>query len=113
MKMHHYLRQWRLDVGKHHAFVLKVIRQTIRFAYTSARCKAGHKLARTHDARVDLQEELGLHAFHTVFSRKLQAYTRMLRVLSFELSLPRRRHLRKRFRSIVAEGLSTLSLLCF
>ncbi|KAI0359806.1 hypothetical protein OH77DRAFT_869323 [Trametes cingulata] len=117
MKMHHYLRQWGLDVGKHHAFVLKTIRQTIRFAYTSACKKATHKLARTHNARVDLQERqvtwLGLHAFYTVLSRKPEAYARLLRVLSFELSLPRYRHLRKQFRGVVSEGLTTLSLLCF
>ncbi|OJT07372.1 Telomerase reverse transcriptase [Trametes pubescens] len=117
MKMHHYLRQWGLDVPKHHAFVLKTIRQAIRFAYTSACNKATHKLARTHAARIDLQERqaawLGLHAFHTVFSRKPQAYARLLKALSFELSLPRYRCLRKRFRGVVAEGLSTLTLLCF
>ncbi|KAI8969503.1 hypothetical protein BD414DRAFT_428477 [Trametes punicea] len=117
MKMHHYLRQWRLDVSKHHAFVLKTIRQSIRFAYQSARSKASHRLARTHDARVDLQERqvtwLGLHAFHAVLSRKPQAYARLLKVLTFELSLPRYRHLRKRFRRVVTEGLSTLTLLCF
>ncbi len=80
MKMHHYLRQWGLDVPKHHAFVLsapsspfasaeyvvlivwprvfpaETIRQAIRFAYTSACNKATHKLARTHAARIDLQE---------------------------------------------------------
>lgn len=56
---------------------------------------------------------LGLHAFHTVFARKPQAYARLLRALSFELSLPRYRCLRKRFRGVVAEGLSTLTLLCF
>ncbi|KAI0635987.1 hypothetical protein C8Q77DRAFT_1216500 [Trametes polyzona] len=117
MKMHHYLRQWGLDVSKHHAFVLKTIRQAIRFAYASARNKATHKLARTHGARIELQERhvtwLGLHAFHTVFMCKPQAYARLLRALSFEMGLPRYRPLRRRFRSVVAEGLTTLSLLCF
>lgn len=78
MKMHHYLRQWCLDILKHHAFVLstpaplcarkarrddhlhafsaETIRQAIRFAYTSACNKGAHKLARTHAARIDLQE---------------------------------------------------------
>ncbi len=60
-----------------------------------------------------LTYRLGLHAFHTVFSRKPQAYARLLKALSFELSLPRYRCLRKRFRGVVAEGLSTLTLLCF
>ncbi|KAH9846654.1 hypothetical protein C2E23DRAFT_743609 [Lenzites betulinus] len=117
MKMHHYLRAWGLDVPKHHAFVLRTIRHAIRFAYTSACNKATHKLAHTHRGRVSLQERevtwLGLHAFHTVFSRKPQAYTRLLKTLHFELSLARYRHLRKRFRGVVVEGLSTLTLLCF
>lgn len=118
------------------AFSTETIRQAIRFAYTSACNKAIHKLARTHGARIDLQERqvtwcvycdspcyshspryfthrLGLHAFHTVFTRKPQAYARLLKALSFELSLLRYRCLRKRFRGVVAEGLSTLTLLCF
>ncbi|KAI0833541.1 hypothetical protein BC628DRAFT_1307532 [Trametes gibbosa] len=117
MKMHHYLREWGLDVPKHHAFVLRTIRQSIRFAYTSACNKATYKLAHQHRARVSLQERevtwLGLHAFHTVFSRKPHAYARLLKTLNFELSLARYRHLRKRFRVVVADGLSTLALLCF
>ncbi|KAI0775157.1 hypothetical protein BD413DRAFT_603135 [Trametes elegans] len=117
MKMHHYLRQWGLDVSTHHAFVLKTIRQTIRFAYTSVCNKAGHKLARAHAARVDFHERqvtwLGLHAFHTVLSRKPQAYARLLKVLGFELSLARHRQFRKRFRNVVVDGLSTMTLLCF
>ncbi|KAI0326934.1 hypothetical protein GY45DRAFT_1257955 [Cubamyces sp. BRFM 1775] len=117
MKMHYYLKEWRLDTSKHHMFVLKTIRRTIHFAYTSACNKATHKLARAHRARVELQERqvtwLGLHAFHSVLSRKPQAYTRLLKVLSFQLALPRYRHLRKRFRGVVAEGLSTVTLLCF
>ncbi|KAL7279239.1 hypothetical protein ACG7TL_007079 [Trametes sanguinea] len=117
MKMHHYLRSWGLDVSKHHAFVLKTIRQALRFAYTSACNKASHKLARTHDAHVELHERqvtwLGLHAFRTVLSRKPQAYVRLLKVLGFELSLPRYRGLRKRFRPVLTDGLSTLSSLCF
>ncbi|KAJ8494766.1 hypothetical protein ONZ51_g2140 [Trametes cubensis] len=117
MKMHYYLKEWRLDMAKHHMFVLNTIRRTIRFAYTSACNKATHKLARAHHARVNLQERqvtwLGLHAFHSVLSRKPQAYARLLKMLSFQLSLPRYRHLRKRFRGVVAEGLSTVTLLCF
>ncbi|CDO70652.1 hypothetical protein BN946_scf184756.g19 [Trametes cinnabarina] len=117
MKMHYYLREWKPDVSKHHAFILKTIRQSIRFAYKSACIKARHKLARTHNARVDLYERqviwLGLQAFHTVLSRKPYAYTRLLKVLSFELSLPRYRNLRKRFRPVIAEGLSTLTVLSF
>lgn len=60
-----------------------------------------------------LAYRLGLHAFHTVFARKPQAYTRLLKALSFELSLPRYRCLRERFRGVVTEGLFTLTLLCF
>ena len=54
-----------------------------------------------------------MHAFHSVLSRKPQAYARLLKMLSFQLSLPRYRHLRKRFRGVVAEGLSPLTSLGF
>ncbi|KAI0749802.1 hypothetical protein C8Q80DRAFT_1100978 [Daedaleopsis nitida] len=119
MKMHHYLREWRLDVAKNHDFILRTVRQTIRFAHSSAHTKAGHKLAQAHDARLLARGQhahvtwLGLHAFHTVLSRKPQAYTCLLRALRFELSLPKYRHCSKQLRTVVVEGLSTLTLLNF
>ena len=54
-----------------------------------------------------------MHAFHTVLSRKPHAYPRIIKALRFELSLPKHRHFKKQFRAVVAEGLSTLTLLCF
>lgn len=56
---------------------------------------------------------LGVHAFHTVLSRKPQPYTKILKALHFELALPKYRHYKKRFRSVISEGLSTLTLLSF
>ena len=56
---------------------------------------------------------LGMHAFHTVLSRKPQAYTKILKTLRFEIALPKYRHFKKRFRDVIAEGLSTLTLLSF
>ncbi|RDX57229.1 hypothetical protein K466DRAFT_572951 [Polyporus arcularius HHB13444] len=117
MKMHYYLREWGLDLSKSHAFVMKTIRQTIRFSYSSACTKSGHKLARTHGARLVVQQSeatwLGVHAFHTVLSRKPQAYTGILKTLRFELALPKYRRYKKRFRDVISEGLSTLTLLSF
>ncbi|KAI0787611.1 hypothetical protein C8Q74DRAFT_619004 [Fomes fomentarius] len=117
MKMHCYLREWRLDVAKSHAFILRTIRQTIRFGYSSACTKAGHKLAQSNNAAFITKQAqatwLGLHAFHTVLSRKPRAYTRLLRTLRLELSLPKYRHFKKLHRAVIAEGLSTLTLLSF
>ncbi|KAI0707305.1 hypothetical protein C8Q76DRAFT_770957 [Earliella scabrosa] len=117
MKMHHYLRQWGLDVAKSHTYIMKTIRQTVRFAYSSACNQARHKLAQSNHARIVTHEPqaiwLGLHAFHTVLSRKPHAYTGILRVLRFELSLPKYRHFKKQHRAVIAQGLSTLTLLCF
>ena len=56
---------------------------------------------------------LGLHAFHAVLSRKPHAYARLLKALSFEIALPKYRRLKQQFRPVVAEGLSTITLLCF
>lgn len=56
---------------------------------------------------------LGVHAFHTVLSRKPQAYTGILKTLRFELALPKYRRYKKRFRDVISEGLSTLTLLSF
>ena len=54
-----------------------------------------------------------MHAFHTVLSLKPQAYTKILKTLRFEIALPKYRHFKKRFRDVIAEGLSTLTLLSF
>ncbi len=93
------------------------IRQTIRFSYTSLCTKASHKLATKHGARIIVERPqatwLGLHAFHTVFSRKPHAYARLLKSLHFDLSLPKYRLCKKQYRGVVAEGLSTLTLLSF
>ncbi|KAI0719338.1 hypothetical protein C8T65DRAFT_569429 [Cerioporus squamosus] len=117
MRMHHYLREWGLDLSKSHAFVMKTIRQSIRFSYSSACTKSGHKLACQYGARLVVQQAeatwLGLHAVHAVLSRKPQAYTRILKTLRLELACPKYRHYKKRFRSVISEGLSTLALLSF
>ncbi|TBU33338.1 hypothetical protein BD311DRAFT_774453 [Dichomitus squalens] len=117
MKMYHYLRQWGLDVSKGRAFILRTIRQSIRFSYSSICIKAGHKLATQHRARVIVQKSevtwLGTHAFHAVFSRKPHAYAGLLKSLQFDLSLHKYRRFKKQFREVIAEGLSPLTLLCF
>ena len=68
-------------------------------------------------ARIILQKSevtwLGIHAFHTVLSRKPHAYTDLLKSLHFDLSLPKYRRFMKRFRGVVAEGLSPLTSLGF
>ncbi|PIL35516.1 hypothetical protein GSI_02244 [Ganoderma sinense ZZ0214-1] len=117
MKMHHYLRQWGLNIDKSHTFIMRTIRQTIRFSYTSLCQKATHKLATKHGARIVVEKLqatwLGIHAFHTVFSRKPHSYARLLKSLRFDLSLPKYRLFKKQYRGVIAEGLSTLTLLSF
>ena len=56
---------------------------------------------------------LGTHAFHTVFSRKPHAYTDILKKLRFQLSLAKYKHFKKRYRDVIAEGLTVLTSLCF
>ncbi|OBZ72156.1 Telomerase reverse transcriptase [Grifola frondosa] len=117
MKMHHYLRSWGLNVPGSFSFILRTIRQMIRYTYATMRNKSTNKVAKAGGGRCDVKEVqilwLGAHAFHTVLSRKPMSYKRILKSLEFELSLPRNRRLRKEFRAVTTEGLTILTLLSF
>lgn len=56
---------------------------------------------------------LGIHAFHTVLSRKAHVYPQILKHLEFDLSLPQYRHFKKRFRAVTKEGLEMFTMLAF
>jgi hypothetical protein len=56
---------------------------------------------------------LGTHAFHVVLSRKPQKYAPVIKSLAFELSLPRHGRSRKRFRSLVRDGLAGMTGIAF
>ncbi|KAL6302425.1 hypothetical protein BKA93DRAFT_736907 [Sparassis latifolia] len=117
MKMHHYLRQWGLDVQKSSVFIRNTVRQVIRYTFATIRNKASNRLATIHGGRCDVQEAqvlwLGTHAFYTVLSCKPRIYSQLLGKLKFELALPRYRRLRKQFCPVVKEGLATMQLLAF
>jgi len=117
MKMHHYLREWGLNVTKSACFIRNTVQQMIKYTYTTMRNKASNKVATASGGRCDIQRAqviwLGTHAFHTVFSRKSHTYPQLIKGLELELSRPRNRRLRKQFRGIVKEGLTTLTLLAF
>ncbi|EPT01421.1 hypothetical protein FOMPIDRAFT_1120360 [Fomitopsis schrenkii] len=117
MKMHHYLRQWGFDVKKSTAFLRSTISQMIRYTFATMRNKSSNRVAKSCGGRCEVQQDqviwLGNHAFHTVFSRKPKIYGPLIKWLQVELSRPKGRRLRKSFRGIVKEGLSTLTLLAF
>jgi hypothetical protein len=113
---------------------LDSVRQVIRYAYATIRNKASNKVARTSAGRCEVQKEhviwyvvaprktcrfidigsrLGTHAFHAVLSRKAPNYSSFLRQLDFELSLPRYKRSKKRFRTLVKEGLILMAEISF
>ncbi|KAH9940968.1 hypothetical protein B0H21DRAFT_780275 [Amylocystis lapponica] len=117
MKMHYYLRHWGLNISRSTKFIQNTIRQMIRYTYATMRNKASNRIAKASGGCCDVQEGqvlwLGMHAFHTVLSRKPHTYPQLIKALEFDMSLPRQRRLRKQFRGIVKEGLNTLTLLAF
>ncbi|TCD64911.1 hypothetical protein EIP91_003447 [Steccherinum ochraceum] len=117
MKMHYYLRSWKLDIAKSSRFLQKSIHQIIVYAHAAMKNKAEHKIAKASSAQFDVQKIqvlwLGTHAFHTVLSRKAHVYTQVLKALEFELSLPRYRRFKRRFRAVTKDGLEMFTLLTF
>ncbi|KAH9838284.1 uncharacterized protein C8Q71DRAFT_705274 [Rhodofomes roseus] len=117
MKMHHYLRQWGLNVKKNHAFLRGTIQQMIRYTFATMRNKSSNKVAKRSGGRCDVHQDqviwLGTHAFYTVLSRKPKTHCQLIKWLKLELSRPRNRRLRKSFRGIAKDGLATLSALAF
>lgn len=119
---------------------LDSVRQVIRYAYTTIRNKATNKVARVSAGKCEIQKDhviwcvvrlcmasetryqqwnwptddrLGTHAFHAVLSRKAPNYRSLLKHLTFELSLPRYKRSRKRFRALVKEGLASMAHISF
>lgn len=111
----------------------------IRYTYATIRNKASNKVAKANAGKSNIQKlpviwfvlvscdgylidfgdsgwatlRLGTHAFHTILSRKPQNYSLLLKSLSFELSLPRHRRCRRRFRNLVKEGLAGIVQISF
>ncbi|KZT07773.1 uncharacterized protein LAESUDRAFT_651052 [Laetiporus sulphureus 93-53] len=117
MKMHHYLRQWGINVKKHNKFIQNTVQRMLKYTYTTMRNKATNRVAKASGGRCEVSEVqviwLGTHAFFTVFSRKPHAYPQLVAWLQFQLSLPRNQRLKKQFNGIVKDGLQTLTLLSF
>ncbi|OSX57794.1 hypothetical protein POSPLADRAFT_1155834 [Postia placenta MAD-698-R-SB12] len=119
MKMHHYLRQWGINVSKGTTFLRNTIQQMIRYTYATMRNKASNKVAKASGGCCTVQQAqvtwcvLGTHAFHAVLTRKPHMYPQLIKWLNFELARPRHRRLKKQFRGIVKEGLNTLTVLAF
>ncbi|KIJ66967.1 hypothetical protein HYDPIDRAFT_85200, partial [Hydnomerulius pinastri MD-312] len=112
-KMHHYLESWKIDITKKTPFIRNTIRQMVRYAYAVILQKSSSKVSRANGGRCDVQKThvlwLGTHAFHAVLSRKPELYaSSLLRPLAFELSLPRSRRIRSRFRGLVKESWSIM-----
>ncbi|TFK45866.1 hypothetical protein OE88DRAFT_1639321 [Heliocybe sulcata] len=117
MKMHHYIRSSALDVHRKSKSLHNTIKQMLQFTHAAICNRASNKMARSQGAscRVDKKVVLffGAHAFHLVLSCKPEAYQTLLKPLAFQLSLPGNKILRSRYRSILTEGASTLTLLSF
>jgi len=117
MKMHQYIRSWGINMTKSSKFIQNSVRQVIRYAYATIRNKASNKVARASAGKCEIQKDhviwLGTHAFHAVLSRKAHNYPSLLRHLTFELSLPRHKRFRQRFRALVREGLVSMAQITF
>ncbi|KDQ59315.1 hypothetical protein JAAARDRAFT_128211 [Jaapia argillacea MUCL 33604] len=115
MKMHHYLRSWGINIGQSTPFIRNTIRQMITFTFATIRNKASNKVARASNGRCDVEKSsvcwLGMHAFHTVLTRKPHAYLKLIKSFEFDLSLPQYRRCRRRFRNVVKDGLGLMTVL--
>ncbi|KAH8117879.1 hypothetical protein DFH11DRAFT_863934 [Phellopilus nigrolimitatus] len=96
------------------AFLLGVIRQSIRYTYASIKNKASGKLARQAGSRCDITKDevvwLGTHAFHSVLSIKRTVYTHagVLGALRTDLERARFRGLRRKLKGIARESLEKM-----
>ncbi|KAF9243418.1 hypothetical protein BU15DRAFT_12458, partial [Melanogaster broomeanus] len=107
-KMHYYLESWGIDISKNVTFIHNTIRQMIRYAHSVMVQNSRNKVSRGSGGRCDIQKAhvlwLGTHAFHSVLSKRSELYaSSLLKPLAFELSLPRSRRIRGRFRGLVKE----------
>uniref|UniRef100_A0A0W0FMP3 Telomerase reverse transcriptase n=1 Tax=Moniliophthora roreri TaxID=221103 RepID=A0A0W0FMP3_MONRR len=112
MKMHCYLRHWNVNTKKNKSFLYETVKQMHTYCFASIRGKTLSKMAREYRASIKLQKEdvswLGIHAFHTVLSRKPTEYKALLRALAFDLSLPKSRRRAQRFGLLVKEGFASV-----
>ncbi|ESK87254.1 telomerase reverse transcriptase [Moniliophthora roreri MCA 2997] len=112
MKMHCYLRHWNVNTKKNKSFLYETVKQMHTYCFASIRGKTLSKMAREYRASIKLQKEdvswLGIHAFHTVLSRKPTEYKALLRALAFDLSLPKSRRQAQRFGLLVKEGFASV-----
>ncbi|KAF7979113.1 hypothetical protein HWV62_43323 [Athelia sp. TMB] len=117
MKMHRYIRTWGINTIKNSAFIERAIQQIILHTYTSIRNKGSNHVARVSAGRCEILKThvnwLGTHAFYTVLARKSFCYAAVVRHLKFDLCLPRQRVSRRRFRSLVKEGLASMTHITF
>ncbi|THG96236.1 hypothetical protein EW026_g5564 [Hermanssonia centrifuga] len=98
MKMHYYIRIWKLDLSRSSAFILSTVRQMIRYAYATMRVKALNKISKACGGQCEAQKApvlwLGTHAFHTVLSRKSHAYCGILKSLEVDMNFSQYRRLK-------------------
>ncbi|KZT22068.1 hypothetical protein NEOLEDRAFT_1072414 [Neolentinus lepideus HHB14362 ss-1] len=117
MKMHHYVRSLALDVRRKTKFLHSSIKQILQSTHAAIRNKATNKVAQSNGAICKVDKKvvlfLGTHAFHLVLSCKPEVYSRLVKLLAFELSLPKNRILQSRYRSVLAEGQATVTQLSF
>jgi telomerase reverse transcriptase len=107
-KMHYYLEGWGVDVSKNGKFLHNTIRKMIQYTYAVIIQSSKNKVSRAHGGKCDVHKAhvlwLGKHAFHAVL-KKFEVYeSSLLRLLAFELALPRNRRIRHRFKRLVKES---------
>ncbi|KAL5504247.1 EST2 [Sanghuangporus vaninii] len=96
------------------AFLLKVIRNCIRYTYASIRNKTLGKLARESGGRCDLTQDevtwLGTHAFHSILSikRTVYAHAGVLGALHADLVHPRFHSVKRRLATVARESLENI-----
>lgn len=114
-KMHYYIEGWGIDMSRNMAFILNTIHQVIRYSHAIILRKSSNKVSKASGGMCNVQRThvtwLGTYAFHSVFSRKSQRYVScsLLGRLEFELSLPRHRKIRQRFRKLVEESMTIIA----
>ncbi|KAJ8072353.1 Telomerase reverse transcriptase [Marasmius tenuissimus] len=113
MKMHCFLRHWDIKAKKNKGFIYETIKQMLSYCFVSIRNKTLNKVAKENGASVALEKPdvvwLGMHAFHTVLSRKPTQYSALVRLLAFQLGLPKNKRRGRRFARLVKEGSATFS----
>ncbi|KAF8554609.1 hypothetical protein OG21DRAFT_1044444 [Imleria badia] len=106
--MHFYLESWGVDVSKNARFLHNTIRQMIQYTYAVIMQSSRNKVSRANGGKCDVYKAdvlwLGRHAFHAVLRRFEHYSSSLLKLLAFELALPRNRRIGHRFRKIVKES---------